>query len=250
MLRLFGRDQRILIVALDHTVIRREPVPGLLDFAGTIRKIRTAEPDAFMVGTGSIARYADEYGPSAVIATIDHSPGSIDHAVEGAVRSGADAVKCYVFPYRDGEMAAHVARIAYDADRWGMPLIAEPFPGGIDAKEAWTPAAIAASARLCAEAGADVIKSLYTGDPQSMRTVVEYASVPVVVLGGAMANTLADLFQMVYDAVVVAGCVGAAVGKNIFGSDDPASVVRGLMAIIHDGATPQEALGAAASSST
>ena len=85
-----------------------------------------------------------------------------------------------------------------------------------------TPDKIAAGARISAETGADVIKTFYTGDPESMRRVVDYAMVPVVILGGAKKGNLRELYKDVYDAVILAGCAGVAIGNNIWRDPDPA----------------------------
>ena len=61
----------------------------------------------------------------------------------------------------------------------GMPFQAEVIPGGFHLKEQHTPENIAKVTRQAAEMGADYVKTLYTGDPESMSRVVEGATVPV-----------------------------------------------------------------------
>ncbi|HEY6057257.1 MAG TPA: hypothetical protein VIV06_04455, partial [Candidatus Limnocylindrales bacterium] len=78
-----------------------------------------------------------------------------------------------------------------------------------------------------------------------MRRVVEYATLPVVILGGARKGSVRELFQDVHDAVIVAGCAGVAVGNNIWRDPDPAGITRGLAAIIHGSRSVDEALEAA-----
>jgi DhnA family fructose-bisphosphate aldolase class Ia len=120
--------------------------------------------------------------------------------------------------------------------------VAEPIPGGFMNKEMHTPEKIASGARIAAETGADIIKTLYPGDPESMRRVVEYAMVPVVVLGGSKKPSVRDLYQEVYDAVILGGAAGVAIGNNIWRDPDPAGVTRGLSAIIHESRSVDEAL--------
>ena len=50
------------------------------------------------------------------------------------------------------------------------------------------------------------------------------------------------LFQEVYDAVVLGGASGVAIGNNIWRAADPGSITRGLAALIHDGKSVDEAL--------
>jgi class I fructose-bisphosphate aldolase len=66
--------------------------------------------------------------------------------------------------------------------------------------------------------------------------------VPVVILGGSKKASVRDLYQEVYDAVVLAGCAGVAIGNNIWRDPDPAAITRGLAAIIHENRSVDEAL--------
>lgn len=245
MHRLLRPDGRILIVAMDHTVFLEAPVAALATYGATVRRAVAGGADAFMAPLGSIERYADDFGPAAVIASLTTGDHSLSVAVGRAAALGADAVKCMVWPFTGDDSLDRAHLIAAEAARHGLPFIAEPIPGGFAAVDKHTPDLIAAGARMAAEAGADIVKTLYTGSPATMRLVVEYASVPVVVLGGAPKDSLRDLYAEVRDAVVEAGCAGAAIGANIWRAADPEAVTRGLAAIIHGGATVDEALQAA-----
>jgi len=188
---------------------------------------------------------ADDFGPVAVVASVETGNQFLGSAVERALAVGADAIKCMVWPFTGDDSMDRAQRIGAEAARFGLPFIAEPIPGGFQDEKKHTPDMIAAGARLAAEAGADIVKTFYTGDPETMRRVVAYASVPVVVLGGAVKGSMRDLYQEVYDAVIIAGCAGVAIGNNIWRAPDPKGVTRGLAAIIHGGASVDEALEAA-----
>ncbi len=241
--RLLKPDGKILICAMDHTAFMSEPVPGLVEYGKTVRLVVEGGADAFLAPIGSVVNFAADFGPAAVVASVMTGANFIDRAVEHALSIGADAVKCMVYPFTDNDQTIDQAqRIGADAARFGLPFIAEPIPGGFAAKEKHTPDMIAAGARLAAEAGADIVKTFYTGSPDTMKRVLDYASVPVVVLGGAVKGSTRDLFQEVYDAVIVAGCAGVAIGNNIWRARDPEAITRGLAAIIHGGASVDEAL--------
>lgn len=47
---------------------------------------------------------------------------------------------------------------------------------------------------------------------------------------------------MIYDAVVVAGCAGLSVGRNIFQHDNVSKITYVLSKIVHEGITVDEAL--------
>lgn len=245
MHRLLPPDGRILIVAMDHTLFMREPVPGLVDYAGTCRAVVPAGGDAFLTPLGSLVQLADAIGPAAAIASVETGDAFLPVAVERALAAGADAVKCMVFPFSGDDSVDRAQRLGADAARSGLPFVAEPIPGGFARTDLHTPEAIAAGARIAAEAGADLVKTFYPGDPDAMRRVVEYALVPVVVLGGAKKARLEDLYREVHDAVVLGGASGVAIGNNIWRAADPAAVTRGLAAILHRDASVEEALALA-----
>ena len=60
---------------------------------------------------------------------------------------------------------------------------------------------IAHAARVGAELGADVVKTSYSGDPDSFREVVEGCPVPVVIAGGPRTETEAEFLEMVANAI-------------------------------------------------
>jgi fructose-bisphosphate aldolase/2-amino-3,7-dideoxy-D-threo-hept-6-ulosonate synthase len=123
-------------------------------------------------------------------------------------------------------------RYALVCERWGVPFQAEVIPGGFDQPDKHTPANIALVARQAAEMGADYVKTLYTGDPDSMRLVVEGATVPVVILGGARAPDDDALVRQVSEALSV-GVAGIAFGRNIWSHADPAAMTRRLVEVVH-----------------
>src|SRR5439155_5184792 len=64
----------------------------------------------------------------------------------------------------------------------GMPVIVESVLWGARMQDRRDPEVLAFAARVAAELGADAIKTTYTGDPATMRQVVESCPVPVLVL--------------------------------------------------------------------
>src|SRR5947209_8115108 len=140
-----------------------------------------------------------------------------------------------LFPYttlfRSAQWTA-LQRYASSCERWGMPLQAEVIPGGFDQPDQHTPQNIASVCRQAAEMGADYVKTFYTGDPESMRGVVEGATVPVVILGGDRAADDGSLLRQVRDALD-AGVSGVAFGRNIWSHADPAAITGRLLEVVH-----------------
>jgi DhnA family fructose-bisphosphate aldolase class Ia len=240
--RLFRLDGRILICAMDHVGFVETYFSDLIDFGSKVRSAVDGGADAFLAPIGSIANFSDDFGPAAVIASVPTGDQFLPGAVEHALAIGADAMKCMTYPFTGDDSLDRASRLAVDAARFGLPLIVESIPGGFEGTDKHTPDMIAIGARLAAEAGADIVKTFYTGDPATMKQVIDYASVPVVVLGGAAKGSPRDLLEEVHQAVVVAGCAGVAIGRNIWQASDSAAITRALTAIVHGGASIDAAL--------
>lgn len=167
-------------------------------------------------------------------------------SVEEALRNGADAVVPTFFlgPETEAEQLPQLGAIADECSKLGMPLLAEIFPvGGPDATPYDGPYTIEdmrVAVRVASEEGADLIKTWYTGDPESFRQVVDYSLVPVLIAGGPKARTERDVLDMVRGAMD-GGAAGIAMGRKIWQSPDPAGMVRALAAIIRRGASVDEA---------
>ena len=86
---------------------------------------------------------------------------------------------------------------------------------------------VAHAARIGAECGADIVKTLYTGDIDSFTKVVESIPVPVVIAGGPKSKTDLDILKMTEDAMN-AGAKGVTYGRNIFAHKSPAKDCRSI----------------------
>ena len=92
------------------------------------------------------------------------------------------------------------------------------------------------ASRLGAELGADIIKTYYV---PGFEKVVESCPVPVVIAGGKKIPERAAL-TMARNAID-AGAIGVDMGRNIFQSGDPVSMIKAVRAVVHDGASVKDA---------
>jgi DhnA family fructose-bisphosphate aldolase class Ia len=231
MRRLFGADGRLLLVAMDHAGFMG-PLPGL-DLQ-TMARVVAAGADAVMTTYGTARRASQQpgmLGQAALVVSLDIHAVEPEEQVLNALRLGADSVKVLA---GSGDRAQWTAlqRYALVCEHWGMPFQAEVIPGGFDQPEKHTPQNIASVCRQAAEMGADYVKTFYTGDPESMRRVVDGATVPVVILGGDRASDEDSLLGQVRDALS-AGVSGVAFGRNIWSHADPAGITSRLVDVIH-----------------
>lgn len=249
MQRIFRQDGRALIVAMDHGSYMNV-LPQAADPGRIIDEIREAGADALLTNFGVADTFASNIGDMSLILRADGSGSGLDktyefqtrNSVENALRLNAAAVACMGFPGINGGQTLHnIAALANSGMQWNMPVLAEMMPGAFD-PSMHTAENVTLAARIGVELGADIIKTIYTGDRESFGQLTAGVYAPVVVLGGSRKESEEDLLTMVHDSIQ-AGGAGVAVGRNVWQHPNVAGIVRALSAIIHDGATPKQALG-------
>ncbi len=253
---------KMMAITVDHATSRGiAPMTGIQDIQGAIDKIVAGVPDA-MTMTGGIQKRC--WGPHvgsgiAILHKIsNYSPTSptndcIFGSVDAAVRMGADAVSlgCMTLGTYQNEQFERIGVVSEYCDKIGMPLIGHIYPKGEsvpkEKQTAWEN--IAYCCRSAAELGLDVVKTTYTGDPDSMAKVI--ACVPssfrVVIQGGDTPKGLKgdDLLmyymQMTRDALD-AGCGGVTMGRWVWDSEDVTALVIALRRLIHKKFTAKECM--------
>jgi fructose-bisphosphate aldolase/2-amino-3,7-dideoxy-D-threo-hept-6-ulosonate synthase len=246
--RIFREDGKTVIIPMDHGVTDG-PITGLSDMQGIVQKLIEGGADAVVLHKG-IAKNVD----TGRLGLIIHASASTKLgpdpsrkvkvcSVEEALRLGCDAISVHinVGATQEPEMLLKLSTITAKCDSWGVPSLAMMYPRGPTIKSEHDPEAVAHAARLGAELGADVVKTNYTGNLASFRKVVQSCPVPVVIAGGPKATTVLHLLEMVYDAIR-AGCAGVSIGRNVFQHKDPTAMTKAIVSIVHQGASPNEAL--------
>jgi DhnA family fructose-bisphosphate aldolase class Ia len=248
--------RRALIVAFDHALVLG-PILGTEDPMGKIRRFAEAEVDAILLNLGLIRQFA-QASPNAripsFIARIDWTTvwavmrdggkgeflSSLLARPEDALRHGADAVLTYmIVGTGDAEFEAkEIARnadVARECERVGMPLIVECLARGKQVENPGDSKWLNLHTRMAVELGADAVKTDYSGDPDSMRSVVDGCPIPVLVLGGIRHNSEQDALNVVSGAVS-AGAAGVLFGRNVFQADDMHSFLQKARGILDAGA--------------
>jgi class I fructose-bisphosphate aldolase/fructose-bisphosphate aldolase/2-amino-3,7-dideoxy-D-threo-hept-6-ulosonate synthase len=247
--RIFRADGRALIVAMDHGLLDG-PCKGLERPGETIVKIAAGGADAVLTSYGIARRFAHELAPLGLILRADGTLTSLAKAdalgklffgVEEALRLGAEALAVSGYPGspREAESLRAIATLSGQAHEWGLAVLAEMVPGGFDsAPEFRTLDAISLAARVGAELGADLIKTPYVS---GFERAINGCFAPVVILGGAKRGRERDMLVDI-QAAVQAGAAGVAIGRNIFQAEDPTAMAASIAAILHDGASVDEAM--------
>lgn len=242
MRRIFRRDGKSLIVAMDHGT-NAGAVKGLEQPGKVIEAVVEGGADAIIANMGFAKRFASELADVGFIARMDIAPTMIGrghesrlmYEAEYALKMGADGVIVNGGPGVgvEEETLPNIAAVVELCDTLGLPVVGEMSPGGFDSDpELRTLDNIVLGARIAAELGVDFVKTIYK---PGFEQVVEGCFCPVVVLGGARADDTRAFFASIVDALSSGGA-GVAIGRNVWGAENPAAMARALAAIIHDGA--------------
>lgn len=250
--RIMNRDTgRTVIAPMDHGV-SSGPLKGIIDIDSTIEKISQGGADAVLMHKGIVQQGHRGYGKD--IGLIIHLSASTSLApdpnnkvtvtsVEKAIQLGADAVSVHVNLGSDteSEMLQELGYIAETCSQWGIPLLAMMYPRGQKVENEHDVELVKHAARVGSELGVDIVKTNYTGDPDTFKEVVDGALVPVVIAGGPKTETNEELLQMVKDSLEVGGA-GVAFGRNLFQAEEPGKITRAISEVVHNDLEVEEAL--------
>ena len=248
------KSNKMMAITVDHAISRGiAPMTGIQDIQGAIDKIVAGRPDA-MTMTGPIAErcLGKHAGKVSLLCKISsYSPVSptqdaVFGTVDSAIALGADAVSmgCMTLGDFQNEQFEAIGKVAQECRLIGMPLIGHVFPKGesvpVDKRTAWEN--IAYCVRSACELGMDIVKTTYTGDPESMAKAISCvpSSFRVVIQGGDACKTLDDYLNMTYDAMQC-GVGGVTMGRFVWDYKDVTALVIALRYIIHEGYTPKQA---------
>lgn len=225
---------------------------GIIDIDKTVESISQGGADAILMHKGIVEQGHRGYGKD--IGLIVHLSASTSLApnpnnkvivtsVEKAIQLGADAVSVHVNlgSETESEMLQELGEISETCSYWGIPLLAMMYPRGQKVENEHDVELVKHAARVGSELGVDIVKTNYTGDPDSFKEVVEGALVPVVIAGGPKVDTDEELLQMVKDSIEVGGA-GVAFGRNLFQAENPGKITRAISEVVHNNLEVDEAL--------
>ena len=241
------RKGKMLCIPMDHG-ISNGPIEGLEKPHDVIYKCENQGLTSIIINKGIIKTLPRptkvgilaHFSSSTSLSTAPNRK-MLTGSVKEAVRLGADGISLHINigGKEEPEMLADLGIISEQCHEWNMPLLAMMYPRGENIKNPHDPEVVAHTARIGAECGADIVKTLYTGDIDSFSKVVESIPVPVVIAGGPKAKTDLDVLQMTEDAMA-AGAKGVTYGRNIFAHKSPEKIVEALAGIIFKNQTAKE----------
>ncbi|WP_292462062.1 2-amino-3,7-dideoxy-D-threo-hept-6-ulosonate synthase [Methanolobus sp.] len=250
--RIMHRESRnMVVIPMDHG-ISNGPIKGLIDVPESINKVAEGGADAVLMQKGIIIHGHRGYGHDVglivhISASTALGPDPNDKvqvcSVEEVVKMGADAVSIHinVGSETESDQLRQLGEVSEQCTYWGMPLLAMMYPRGKDIENPHDAELVAHVARVGAELGADVVKTLYTGDPDTFRDVVRGCPVPVVIAGGPKTNTDQEFLEMIRGAME-GGARGVAIGRNVFQHENPTKITKAITEIVHFNRSVEEAL--------
>jgi putative autoinducer-2 (AI-2) aldolase len=226
---------RCVMLAVDHGYFQG-PTTGLSNLGETVEPL-LPYADALMITRGAIRNWIDPAADIPIILRVsggqsilkELSNEVITTCIEDAIRINASAITCsvYVGGEFERETIQNLSKLVDEGEKYGIPVLAVTAVGKEMVRDSRY---LGLASRICVEIGAHIIKTYYTED---FKKVVEACgNVPVVIAGGKKLPEK-EALQMAYDAVS-SGAIGVDMGRNIFQSDSPLGMIKGVRAIVHD----------------
>jgi 3-hydroxy-5-phosphonooxypentane-2,4-dione thiolase len=156
--------------------------------------------------------------------------------MEDAARMNVHGVAVQVFVGGEFETQSieNMTKLVDAGYRYGIPVLGVTAVGRELTRDARY---LGLATRICAELGAQVVKTYYCAD--GFEQVTAGCPVPIVMAGGKKLPEL-DALEMAYRAVQE-GAAGVDMGRNIFQSESPAAMIQAVAKVVHEDARPAEA---------
>jgi fructose-bisphosphate aldolase/2-amino-3,7-dideoxy-D-threo-hept-6-ulosonate synthase len=250
------KHRRAVIVPYDHGGFSG-PQPGIEDLVRLTERVSRTNADAVLVSGGMIPHIASAVGTLGIMARLDggftrFAHGVTDYqqmmSVQDAVTMGADAgiVFTLVGTPVEGPSLHRLGMNASAAQTHGLPLAAEIIPPSLlnnhfgmqifpkAPKNVNVNDEIAQTMRIGAEAGADIIKTRYSGDADSFRRSVKAAHARVIVAGGPLSSGSDEAVLELAADCVRGGADGIVFGRNVWQHPRMEKMLAALCVIVHE----------------
>ncbi len=238
-----------VICALDHGMTSPKFLEPLADIQARTAETVAGGANVIMMSKGMIRLAHPAFSPTTSLALLLSASANPEKGeprvvqiaeIEEALRLGADAVVLFTALGGDWEveMVRTLAAVGRECAAAGMPMIAEAeFPTTYasveELKNKYGFEYLRRNVRLCAELGADIVKTNWPGDQEQFSRLVEAANgIPVVLAGGSRLED-SELLQRM-EAAMAAGAIGCSVGRNIFMHRSPEAITRALSRVIRE----------------
>ena len=156
--------------------------------------------------------------------------------IQDAVKLNASAIAVMVSigdPCTEAETVANLYSAVDAGQSVGIPVMGVTAVGKDMARDARY---FGLASRVCAENGANIVKTYYT---EGFEKVVACCPVPIVIAGGKKLPEL-EALELAYNAIQ-SGASGVDMGRNVFQSEKPAAMIQAVSAVVHKNMRPKDA---------
>ncbi len=250
------KHRRAVIVPYDHGGFGG-PQAGIEDLLRLTERLARTKADGILVSAGILPHIAPAVGQLGIVARLDggftrFATDVSDYeqlwSVSDAVTLGADAAIVFTFVGTSVERHSlhRLGAAAVDAHARGVPLISEIIPPSLlnnhfgmtifpkPSKNANISEEISRTIRIGAEAGADIIKTRYNGNPDQFRRAVKACPAKVIVAGGPLASGSDDAVLELAAECVQAEADGIIFGRTVWQHPKMEKLIAALCAIVHE----------------
>ncbi len=243
--QLIKPDGRCFFLPIDHGYFLG-PTSCLEKPAETIKPL-IKHADGLFVTRGVLRSCIDTRCPAPIILRVsgctsvigeDLANEMLTTSIDEIIRLNVAAVGVSVFigSEYERETMDNLSTMVNECEDYGIPVMAVTAVGKeLEKRDARY---LALCCRICAELGASVVKTYWCEDFQK---VTESCPVPVVMAGGPQCETELEVMEFVHDGLQK-GAIGINLGRNVWQHEQPVAMMKALRAVIHEKATPQEAI--------
>jgi 3-hydroxy-5-phosphonooxypentane-2,4-dione thiolase len=236
-------DDRTVMLAVDHGYFLG-PTSGLECMSESIVPL-APHADTLMLTRGMLRAEIPSTVDTPIVLRVsgansvlddDLSNETIITDIEEVIRLNAAGMALSIFvgsPHQH-QTIANLASLIDLGERYGIPVIAVTAVGKDMVRDARY---LALATRIAAEMGAHIVKTYYV--EQDFERITGTCPVPVVMAGGKKLPER-EALQMTHSAMS-RGAAGVDMGRNIFQSDSPLGMIKAVNAVVHGGASVDEA---------
>ena len=166
-------------------------------------------------------------GPS-ILSELSNEQIAVD--IEDALRMNVSAMAVQVFigGEYESQSVINMTELVDMGNRYGIPVLGVTAVGKDMVRDAKY---MRLASRICAELGAAFVKTYYI--EKDFETVTSSCPVPIVIAGGKKLPEM-DALKMARDAIDQ-GAAGVDMGRNIFQSESPVSMITAVRKVVHEG---------------
>jgi putative autoinducer-2 (AI-2) aldolase len=235
-------DGRTVMLAVDHGYFLG-PTTGLEDPCASVMPL-APYADTLMLTRGMLRQSIASTLATPIVLRVsgansvlddDLSNETIITDIEECIRLNAAGMALSIFvgsPHQH-QTIKNLAKLVDQGERYGIPVIAVTAVGKDMVRDTRY---LALASRIASEMGAHIVKTYYCDD---FERVTGTCGAPVVIAGG---KKLAEreALELTWNGIAH-GAVGVDMGRNIFQSDSPLGMIKAVRAIVHEGATVDDA---------